>query len=125
MYFQILRGEEENRIEKDVGRCFNPLIVFIITSLFFGMDFLLFSGDTSLLASLEGENDLRSLAAADDARGDFLAAPPPRVGDIHRGGLLIFTWNFEAAGGGGDLIKNLCGVCRFLAIMGDFVLPNF
>lgn len=92
------------------------------------MDFLLFSGDTNLLASLDGENDLLSLAAADDALGDFLLA---LVGEIQIGGLLIFTWNFEAAVG--DFIKNLCGVvvvvvvvlCRFLTITGDLVFPYF
>lgn len=157
---QILRGE--NWIEKEAGLCFSPLIIFFMSSSFLCTDFLLFRGETSLFASLDGENDLRSLAAADklafggdflpkpatlagetnlfasldgenDLRslaapdkfafgGDFLPKPAALVGDTVTGGLLIFTWNFEALG---DLIKNLCGVCLFRAITGDFVLQSF
>lgn len=123
-----------------VGLCFNPLRLICPPCLC--TLFLLFRGDTNLAASRDGENDCLSLEAVsldgeNDRRsleevagffGDCCLLKLTRglVGDrvITTGGLLIFTWNFEAEAG--DLIKNLCGVCcLFLVITGDFVLQNF
>lgn len=114
--------------------------------------FLLFRGDTNLAANLEGENDCLSLEATNldgekdrrsleavDLFGDCLLKVTCLVGDlvittdlvgdsvITTGGLLIFTWNFEAEADAGDLIKNLCGVvcCLVFVITGDFVRQNF
>lgn len=120
---QTYSPEFQNRIGVESGRCFNPLI---ISPSLFCTPFLLFNGDTNLLASLEGEKDRRNFEAV-DIFGDFLFKPVGLVGERETtGGLLIFTWNFEEADGG-DLIKNLCGVCNclFLPIIGDLVLQNF
>lgn len=110
----------QNRIGVTAGRCFNPLISPSI----FCTPFLLLNGDTNLVASLEGEKDRRNFDAV-DIFGDFLLKLVCLVGERETtGGLLILTWNLEEADGG-DLIKNLCGVCLFLAITGDLVLQNF
>ncbi|KAI8028405.1 hypothetical protein LOK49_LG02G02125 [Camellia lanceoleosa] len=103
---QILGAE--NRIGVEIGRCFSPLNA---NPSFFCTDFLAFNGETNLFANLDGENDLLSFAAV-DSLGVLLLKP--LVGDRERGSI------------GGDfvLIKNLCGVWRFLAIIGDFVLQN-
>lgn len=99
------------------GRCFSPLI----KPPYFWTEILLFSGDTNLLANLDGENDCRNFDVV-KANGDFLRGTIGLVGDRVTVGFLIFTRNFEDAGG--DLMMNLCGVCCDLAIMGDLVLQN-
>lgn len=116
---QILRTE--NRTGVEIGRCLSPLIVIAIAippppSLLLCTNFLLFNGETNLLANLDGENDLLNFPAT-DSFGEFLLAG--LTGETERIGLFLIR--------GGDfvLIRNLCGVAsRFLGMIGDFVLQN-
>lgn len=69
------------------GRCFSPLMGASLSRKLI----LLFNGDINLLANREGENDLRSLEAA-DTFGDFLLVFVDHVGDRETTGrLLILT----------------------------------
>lgn len=96
----ILHNEFQNR-PVEFGRCLSPLIIALIIFPFFSTDFL--TGDTSLIANPEGENDRLDLS-------DFLAS---KQSDSD---LLILTCSFEAQGGGA-LIKNFCATARFFRAM--------
>lgn len=108
------------------------IIISLLSTLFCTDDFLLFNGETNLLANLDGENDLRSFAAVDTFLGGeidffteavlggdvnfffpvtvlggeidffFTEAIPDLVGDTQIVGFLIF--NGEAS-----LVANLDG----------------
>jgi hypothetical protein len=76
-------------------------------------DSLALIGDTSLAASLDGEKDRRRLLAGDACA--FMGGGGDTAGRA-------FPWllSLDPSALGGDLTRNLCGVCRTLT--GDRVL---
>jgi hypothetical protein len=103
------------------GRCFSPLIGPPPTptplSLLLPSDSLALIGDMSLVANLDGENEQRRVFAGDACAftgggGDTAAGLAGRA--------FPCILSFDPSALGGDLTRNLCGVCR--AATGDRVL---
>ena len=72
-------------------------------------DSLAFIGETSLVASLDGENEHRRLFPGGDTSTG-----------LELGSNLTWLFSLDPRAPGGDLTRNLCGVCR--ARTGDRLL---
>ena len=110
------------------GRCFSPLIgpppatpTPVSRSRLLFSDSLALIGDTSLVANLDGENEQRRVFAGDACAFTGSGGDTAAVGLT---GSTAFPWilSLDPSALGGDLTRNLCGVCRASAMTGDRVL---
>jgi hypothetical protein len=117
--------ETVRAVKLTTGRCLSPLIMLLLLPpptppcddvllAFIGdtKDNLAFIGETSLVASLDGENEHRRLFPGGDTSTTGLGL----------GSNLLWLLSLDPRALGGDLTRNLCGVCR--ARTGDRQLEN-